>query len=245
MELRRYWRILRRRLWLVLSLLIIVLAGYLLLYHEPPPNYAAHMRFVVGLEPETGAGVYYTYDRYYTWLTAEYLVDDLAEVVKSRAFAQDVARRAGLGDSGGDALIGAIQGSTSAGKLHRILTISLTWPNANELESLANAVVAALGEGGATYFAQLSTESAKVSLIDPPTVAPVGRSLRQRLDLPLRLAIALIAGVGLAFLLDYFDDTIRSRQDVAALGLDTLAAIPAERRALLHAVIGRRSHRPR
>ena len=53
------------------------------------------MRFVVGIRPER-QGDYYAYDRYYTWLTAEYLVDDLSEVVKSRSFAEDVATLAGL-----------------------------------------------------------------------------------------------------------------------------------------------------
>ena len=67
-------------------------------------------------------------------------------------------------------------------------------------------------------------------MIDPPTISLVGPSLRQRLDLPLRTILALVAGIGLAFLLDYLDDTIRGRTDIEALGLPILAEIPQARR---------------
>ena len=85
MELRRYWNIVIRRAWIILCLLALVLVTYLLFTPEPQTSYTTGMRFVVGIKPEA-QGDYYAYDRYYTWLTAEYLVDDLSEVVKSQAF---------------------------------------------------------------------------------------------------------------------------------------------------------------
>jgi len=196
-ELILYWRIVRKRLWLVLSLLAILLLSYFFSRPEDPPCYTANMRLVIGLRPEPGAGDYYTYDRYYTWLTAEYLLDDFAEVVKSEMFARD---------------------------------ISINWPKAEELRSIADAVVQVVRSQGDSYFSQLSTGSATISVIDPPSISKVGPSLRQRLDLPLRLLLGLGAGVGLAFLLDYLDDTIRDRIDLEDLGLTILAEIPVQRR---------------
>ena len=224
MELRTYWGIIRKRLWLVVGLLTVSLLSYLLFAPQVPVSYTANMRFVIGLKPEPSNGTYYTYDRYYTWLTAEYLLDDLAEVVKSRAFAKDVAAVAGL-----DLPPGAIQGATSSGKLHRILNITVSWHDPGELARIADALAQVLRERGATYFAQLSAESAVVSLIDPPSISQIGASLRQRLDLPLRLVLALLAGVGLAFLWDYLDITIRNRADLEELGLPILAEIPVRR----------------
>ena len=174
MELVRYWRIIKRRWWLVAVLLAVVLAAYPLSASRPPASYSASMRFAVGLQPEPRSGAYYTYDYYYTWLTAEYLVDDLSEVVRSNVFAQDVATTSGVAVPPG-----AIQGATSAGKLHRILTVQITWGNADELERIANAVVQVMTERGDTYFAQLGTDSAVVSVIDPPSIGQVGASLRQ------------------------------------------------------------------
>lgn len=227
MELRLYWRIVRQRIGIILTLLGVVLASYWVARSEPPSGYIAHMRFVVGVRPEPASSSYYRYDRYYTWLTAEYLVDDLSEVVKSSAFAKDVAALSGL-----DLPVGAIQGATSAGKLHRILQISVVWHDLGQLERLSNAVVDTLQERGGVYFAQLATDEATIALIDPPTISPIGPSLRQRLDLPLRMALALAAGVGLAFLLEYIDDSVRCRKDLAALGLTVLGEIPSRRRSL-------------
>ena len=227
MELRLYWRIVRRRLWIVLCLLCLVLLSYLLLPPSRPVSYVANMRFVVGLAPDQDPGRFYTYDRYYTWLTAEYLIDDFAEVVQSKVFAQDVASFAGL-----DVAAGVVQGATSAGKLHRILTIEIVWPDREELTRIADAVAQVLRERGDAYFAQLATDTAVVFLIDPPQLSRVAPSLRQRLDLPLRLILALGAGIFLAFLLDYLDDNVRHMADLAQLGLPILAEIPPERRSV-------------
>jgi capsular polysaccharide biosynthesis protein len=221
MELRRYWSIIARRAWLVVALIAIVLVTYLAFSTEPQTTFSAGMRFVVGIRPER-EGDYYAYDRYYTWLTAEYLVDDLSEVVKSRAFAADVAALAGV-----DVGPGPIQGATSAGKLHRLLTVSITWRDEQELAQIANAVATILTTHADTYFAQLSTDSAVISLIDAPAIAPIGQSLRDRLDLPLRLILAALAGIGLAFLLDYVDGSVRNSSDLADLGLPIVGEIPS------------------
>ncbi|MFO7696476.1 MAG: hypothetical protein R6X16_04890 [Anaerolineae bacterium] len=221
MELRHYWGVIVKRAWLVVVLVAIVLLGYLLFTPEPQRSYSAGMRFVVGVRPER-QGDYYAYDRYYTWLTAEYLVDDLSEVVKSRSFAADVASLAGLPVG-----TGPIQGATSAGKLHRILTVNISWHDDQELARIADAVVSILTTGADRYLSQLSTASAVISLIDAPAIAQVGRSLRDRIDLPLRLLLALAAGIGLTFLLDYIDGSVRHRADLAGLGVPVLGEIPA------------------
>ena len=236
MELVHYWRIIKRRWWLVAALLVVVAVSYPFSASRPPTTYSASMRFTVGLRPEPRDGAYYTYDYYYTWLTAEYLVDDLSEVVRSSAFAQDVAATSGLAVAPG-----AIQGATAAGKLHRILTVQITWGQADELERIANAVVQVMTEHADSYFAQLGTGSAVVALIDPPAIAPVGASLRQRLDLPLRLILALLAGVALTFLLDYIDDSVRDDAELDALGLTVLARIPRPTRSLRRGWRRRRS----
>lgn len=234
MELRLYWRIVKQRLLWVIALVALVALSYGVWRPSSQTLYTASMRFTVGIKPEAATGEYYRYDRYYTWLTAEYLLDDLAEVVKSRVFAADVSTLSGLAVPAG-----TIQAATATGKLHRILSVQLTWSQPNELALIANAIVQTLQEHGDKYFAQLSTGDAVVALIDPPQVTPVGPSLRQRLDLPLRLILALIAGIGLAFLLDYLDTSVRHRDDLAELGIPILAEIPTRSRWWQHIWRGR------
>jgi capsular polysaccharide biosynthesis protein len=223
MEFRHYWRIVRRRLWIVAVLLVALTVSYVAFTPRPAPTYTASMRFLLGVRPEPRSPDQYAYDYYYTWLTSEYLVDDFSEVVKSRAFAEDVSVAAGI-----PVPPATIQGISTAGKLHRILTITLSWHDPQELATLAEAVVQVIETRAESYFAQLTTDSAVVAVIDPPSIAQAPTPLRQRLDLPLRLILALVAGVAIAFVLDYVDDRIHHRDDLAFLGLPLLAEIPPQ-----------------
>ena len=63
-------------------------------------------------------------------------------------------------------------------------------------------------------------------LIDGPQVSAAGPGLRAQLELPLRLALALLVGLALGFFLDYLDTCVRDRADLEALGLAVLAEIP-------------------
>ena len=105
----------------------------------------------------------------------------------------------------------------------------LTWYDPQQLAEIAQAVVKVLGSAG-DFFPQLGMREAKIELIDPAVPHPLGPGLRERLDLPLRLLLAVVAGVGLAFLLDYLDDTVRSREELEGMGLEVLAEIPPRRR---------------
>jgi len=230
MELRRYWHIIWKRWWIVVGLILLTGVISALTMPARPQMYQARLRVTVGLKPEERGPTTYTYDRYYTWLTSEYLIDSFSELVKSQAFADDVSARLAGANPPIHVPAGAIQGATVSEQLHRILTIIITWPNPEELRAIADAAVRALREENAKYFAQLGTERADIYVIDAPVIAPVGPSLRERLDLPIRLFLALVAGIALAFLLDYLDISVRGKEDVEAMGLVVLGQIPARRR---------------
>jgi len=226
MELRAYWRIVWRRWWLPIGLALLV--GLLTLvmqkpWQPRPSAYSASMRFNVGIQPERIPGVY-TYDRYYTMLTSEYLVDDLGEIVRSQVFAQAVSQR--LKDQGLTVPAGAIGASTQPGKLHRILTVNVSWGDEAQLRAIANAIVATMTESSADFFGQFSAQEADIRLIDPPVVSVVGRPAREQLDLPLRVLLALAAGIGLAFLWDYLDDSVRDRAELEQMGIAVLGVVP-------------------
>jgi capsular polysaccharide biosynthesis protein len=226
MELREYWHIIRRRWWLPVGLAVAV--GLLTVvmqrpWQPRPPSYTATMRFNVGIQPERLSDVY-TYDRYYTMLTSEYLVDDMGEIVRSQRFAEEVSRR--LADQGITVPAAAIGAITQPGKLHRILTVNVSWGDPSQIGAIAQAVADTVTEGSAEFFSQFSAEEADIRLIDPPVVAQVGRSAREQLDLPLRIALALAAGVGLAFILHYLDDYVRERTDLEKMGLVVLGEVP-------------------
>jgi capsular polysaccharide biosynthesis protein len=221
MELRQYWRIVYRRLWIVILLPVIVLGAGFLARPQTARAAVANLRLSVGIVPENGNGQFFTYDRYYSWLTAEYLADDLSEIVKSRLFADLVSQK--MGGSIGAA---SIQGSTTPQKLHRILTVSVSAPTEQQAMAIAAAVAATLRDDGNQFLPQLSAQNAALSVIDPPALVPVGPSLKEKLDLPLRVLLAVATGLALAFLIDYLDDSVRDAGDVETLQLGVLAEIP-------------------
>jgi capsular polysaccharide biosynthesis protein len=224
MELREYWRILWRRWWVVVGLLLLVLAGSIVSHPRPTPMFQATMRFTIGVSPESEAGRVTMDPLYSAYLASEYIADDFSEVVKSEVFASDVSAR--LAGQGISVSAGAIQGFTVAEKQHRILTMVITWPDEAQLWAIAQAAGETLAEDNAKYFKQLGSEGAEVFVIDPPRVVPLGVSLKDRLEIPIRLALAVLAGIGLAFLLHYLDDTVRDPEEVESLGLGILGRIP-------------------
>ncbi len=229
MELREYLQILRRRWWIPvgLTLLVAAISGVQLQPWQPvPPSYVANLRMLVGVLPMERADPSQYDPRYYAWLTSEYLVDDFTEVVRSQLFTERVARR--LADRGLSIPAGTIQGSATSGKQHRIIYLTLTWPDPQELEAMARATAAELEENAAFYFRQLGTEAVAITLLDGPTVSPTGPDLRRRLEWPLRVLLAAVVGVGLAFLAAYLDTSVRDVRDLERMGLTVLGTIPRE-----------------
>jgi uncharacterized protein involved in exopolysaccharide biosynthesis len=229
MELRQYWRIVWRRWWLVAALVGIVLVVSLVMAQEPEPVYVASMRFAIGIEGSEPVNAASGEGRSDAWLASEYLADDLSEVLKGGDFASRIGERVGFE---------VPAGTIFASREHRIMTVTVTWRDRDQAQAIAEAVGAALQDGGAGYFPQLVGVEAQAVLIDGPGIGQVGRSLTDKLNLPIRLFVGLVAGVALAFLWDYLDDTVRDRAEVEALGVSILGEIPRSNR--LRNILGMR-----
>jgi len=227
MELRDYWRIVRRRWWIpaVLTVLVAgVSAAQLRPWRSPPPTYTATLRMLIGVEPVAGADATAYDPRYYAWLTSEYLVDDFTEVVGSELFTLAVNQR--LRQEGVEIPKGLIRGNATTGKQHRIIQLSIDWRDRGQLQMIAQAAADELQENAGSYFRQLGTEPALVSLLDRPSVSVAAPGVRNRLEWPLRVILALIAGVGLVFLLDYLDTSVRNAGELEKMGLPVVGVVP-------------------
>lgn len=225
MELRQLWKIIRRRWVLALIPAVVVLALGVATWRPAPPAYNAGVRFVVG-QPPGAAAAEFDEQRYYNWLTSEYIVNGLTDWVRGGKFAEAVSKR--LATQGIDVPAGAIQGGLAVDNARSMLTISLTAGDATQLEQMLGGVIAVLTEDNAGALPQLGGENALLTQLDEPVVNPISAGIRSQLDLPLRVALALAAGLGLALLAHYLDPTVRDRDEVARAGLSILAEIPKE-----------------
>lgn len=222
MELRAYAKILLRRWWLVLAPVAVVLIYTAVTYAPPSTTYQVVMRFSAGTEP---AGLSLDYDRYYPWLTSEYIANGLADVAETGAFAQGIAAR--LTEGGHDVPAGAIQGAIVTDNAQSILVVYLTWPDPEQIVPLAEAVTDELLMNSAAYYPQLENLQPAVRRLDSPVPAPLPPSLRAQLTGPaIRISLAVFVGVGLAFLWHYLDPTVHEVEELEELGWEVVGRIP-------------------
>ncbi len=229
MELKTYLNVVWKRIWIPLVLVTVVIAVSLWMQTEPPPQYVATMRFIVSVKPEREAQGF-SYDGYYAAIASEYTVDDFSGVISSEAFTQDINRYLESMDSPIRLTAGTVRNTVTSDKLHRILTITIVWPNPNELAVIGEAIAAAVENEGPRYLEILSAFGGVVQLIDPPSSpSQVPPPLTDQLDIPIRIGLALAMSGVLIFLLEYFDNRIRERSDLESLGIPVLAEVTRRR----------------
>ena len=226
MELWTYFKLLLRRWWLVVAPVAVVALALAATYTPPGTAYQVTMRYAAGTAP---AGISEDYDRYYPWLTSEYIANGLADVARTGTFAQAVSSR--LESAGLDVPAQAVQAAIVSDNAQSILVIYVTWPDAEQITPLADAVTAELTGNSAAYYPQLSGIEPAVRLLDEPAPTPLPPGLRTQLMGPaIRLGLALAVGVALALVWHYLDPTVHEATELEAMGLPVLARIPRRRR---------------
>jgi len=226
MELRDYFRI-ARRWWYLLLLPALVVGAYgLATYRAPAGAFAAGVRYTAGQPASLAATAGYD-PNYYRWLTSEYITNALKDWVRTQRFSEAVSARLAAG--GVEIPAAALHASLASDHARSVLTVYLTWPNAEQIPLIFDAVTAALGQN-AEVFPQLGGLAAQVTQLDSASPGAIAPSLRARLDLPLKVLVALALGAALALAAHYLDPFVRDRRDLDALGLPTLGEIPRAKR---------------
>ncbi|MEA2641995.1 MAG: hypothetical protein QOF51_3389 [Chloroflexota bacterium] len=216
--LRRRWPIVA----LVTLLFLLVAAGLAL---RVPRVYTATIELAVnaGQQAPSSPPAYAYYQDYYSWLSSEYLADDLSLLLKSDAFARDLA-----GYLQEDLPRGTIADTVRARGTHRVLEVVVQHSDPGRAEQIAKIVPDLIRIQGPKYLAELGPDHGQVTVLAPPIVDRSVTGLKLATDVAVRGAIGLLAGLFLALAVDYLDATLRSPADVErTLGLPVLGEIPA------------------
>jgi succinoglycan biosynthesis transport protein ExoP len=222
-ELKQYSAVIRRNWHIVALCTLAAFAAATILALRGPAAYQATMRLAISVIPDPRVGDFFKYDSYYSWLASEYLADDLSEVLKSDAFAQDVSAELGF----------SIEPTTVAGltrtkKTHRLLDVTIQGSDRQTTLAIAEAFERVINTKLPEYFAFLQANNGYVKIINRPRVARANALPLTAAEIGLRTIAGLFVGIGLAFLRDYLDDRARDRRQVEQdLGLPVLGEIPA------------------
>ncbi|MHB9089943.1 MAG: YveK family protein [Chloroflexota bacterium] len=229
MELRAYWAIVWRWRWLVLAIALITFAASLTIQTREPVTYSATVRLALNPNlplPQSGnaaASEYYSPAQHYYYenIAAEYLNDDIMKITEGYTFRAAAIERATA------ALGRPVGGSIDSKKAHKLMLFTVTADDAQQAEALGKAVSDLLTDPRSEYVKPFVTYNPSISQVDPIRPEPAIPPSRAYLYMVLRVLLALVAGLGLAFLLEYLDDSVRGAREVEAAGLPVLAEIPA------------------
>ena len=156
------------------------------------------------------------------WLAAELTVDAFTEWIRTSRFADEVATVAARNGLEFDARSLAL----AADNMRSIGQIFINWGNDEELAVIADAVIEVLRERNQDYFPQLGDAPAQVRLLDDPQIVATAPPLPDRFAPFVRLAVAAILGLGLAFLVEYLDPRLHHKDELERMGVVVLATIP-------------------
>jgi capsular polysaccharide biosynthesis protein len=233
-ELRHYWSVIWDRRLVVLAVTLASLVAAILsvaALPQPLPSYQATIQLGVSptVLPRTSLD---QYSEYYAFLASEFLNDDIINLVEGNGFLDTLKARYASRPEGPPS--GSIKGK----KAHRLITFTVSSDSGADAMTLAQGIQELLSSPGPNdprYVDLFSEQKPRVAVLDPPRLIVQPGVRRGALDVGVRTMLGLVVGLALVFLLHYLDDTVRTREDLEALGLPVLAEIPRPGRERLAA----------
>ena len=233
MELREYWAIIRRRWWLPLAVALAALVAASIVGVRGAAAYRTDMRIAVSTIPVADPNAERYFDStYYSNLDSEYLADDMSEFMHSQAFASEVKRELATGRNitiDTDSIVNA----TRTKKTHRFIDVTITTATPEDGQEIANSISRILQDPPhlGQYLAALTAYNTHMSVVTPPETRRNNTLPGLISEIGLRTLVGLLVGIGLAFLVDYIDPSLRTPQEAESmLRLPVLGEIPRTRR---------------
>jgi polysaccharide biosynthesis transport protein len=218
MELRDYLRVLRKRAWIIVVVTVLCAVAALSTSLSTTPVYEADAKLLVVAKTDPGGG---TSSAYEGALLSQQLVKSFAQILESRAIAE-AALRLDPQPYSPSQLQGKIHAEPVIDTL--LLELSVEDTNPARAKRLTNSVARAF----ITTLPELQNGSAlRVSLVEPALKPTAPVRPRTRLNVALGLFLGLMLGVGLAFLRELLDRSIRTPEVLEVVsGAPVVGTIP-------------------
>lgn len=215
-SLKELFQTLRKRMWLILSLTVVAaLASGIISFYVLTPIYSASTQLLVN-QAKNEQPIYNPSEIQ----TNLQLINTYNVIIKSPAILELVQQDLDL-DMSTDALNGKI--TVGSQKDSQVVAITVQDPDPYMAADIANTTASVFQReiGRIMNVDNVSILAKAVVKENPSPVKP-----QPFLNIAIALVIGLMAGVGLAFLLEYLDNTIKHEQDIErVLELPVLGAI--------------------
>lgn len=228
LELKDYVKILRKRLWILITLVILATSATgVVSYYFMDPVYEASTKLIVNNSNDIAQRL----DLNSVNLDLR-LIDTYKQIIKTTAITGKVAEKHPEFGISGEEMIKRI--NVSSVNNTQVLTLAVKDANYNKAVEIVNAVANVFME----EIPKIMTVN-NVSILEPArhldNPSPVQPN--PKLNIAISFVVALMVGVGIAFLLEYLDDTIKTEQDIRQyLEVPVLALIPRVKRSDLDKV---------
>lgn len=217
MELKQYFNIMLKRWWIIVALTLAAgIAAALVSFFVLEPVYEASTTlYVINKQPDVQASIAYN-----DVMAGQLLVNDYREIVKSAAITSSVIDGLGL------------EGQTPEGLAEKISVDSKNDTRVIEIKvqdkdpETAVAIADKLGNVFVSKVKELMKVET-VSILDSARLPKEPVKPQPYINIALAVFAALFMAIGIIFLMEYLDDTIKTAEDVEKhLGLTVLGTIP-------------------
>ncbi|QLY79114.1 YveK family protein [Clostridium intestinale] len=218
MELKEYLHILKKRWLLILSVtLTCVFVSAIVSFFLIKPTYQASISVVIGSnKEESSTNANQTYNDVIMY---QKLVKTYSVFVKTRAVAEDTIEKLNS-DRSVDSLLGMISASPSSDT--DFLTITVKSKDAYEARDVANQVAKSLKD-----ITKDIKKVDNVQLVDDALLPSGPVSPKPLLNIAIALILGLFVSVGMVFLIEYLDNTVKDTDELEKLlEVPVLGAIP-------------------
>lgn len=217
MELRERLYIIKKRSALIIFIVLAVtLSSAVLSCIVIKPEYKAEVSMVIG---KARSDVSDSAENYYDIMMYQTMVNTYSKLAKSEAVAEDVIQKLNLQPMKSEDLLSMV--NVTSDKDTQFVTISAISKDAEQAMNIANQFAESLKSIGTKVYKTdmlIIIDNAKAP-VKPYRPQPV-------IDIIMAFFISTLFSVGLTFLLEYLDNTVKSEDDAeAAAGIPVIGTI--------------------
>lgn len=218
MELHEYLNILKKRwsLIVVITLIATLISG-VASYFIIKPTYKSDISVIIGKQDAGDAKT--TTQNYNDVMMYQKLVKTYSELVKSRTVAENAIQKLSL-NMKAEQLQGMVSVAPKGDT--EFLTITVKSKDAKQAMEIANQLAVSLKE------VSLNIKKVdNVQILDPAELPTSPDNPKPKLNMAIALFLGLMVSVGVVFLLEYLDNTVKSPEDIEKLlGIPVIGTIP-------------------